>query len=185
MQDAEALSKFDKNKEEGLSRSELLAFSKSDDEGISANSKAAASWLAGAEGKTVFDKLDGYGGAAKDGSFDVDALPLVANDDDLTGKEGIQNGQDALYALNDKDLLKGISRSIKGSDKPVINITKLEELSKSKDDTYTTEQKEAAAFILEHEDLKKKLQPNGDGNFYADMIGKLLDEDPSISKIEA
>lgn len=184
-QDAEALSMFDKNEDESLSRSELLAFSKSDETGISADSKAAAGWLAGAEGKAAFDKLDGYGGAAKDGAFDVDALPLVANDDDLTAETGIQNGQDALYTLNDEDLLEDISRPIEGSDRPVIDFTKLEELSKSEGDTYTDKQKEAATFVLEHEDLKKKLDDNNDGNFFADMVGKLLDEDPSLSEIAA
>lgn len=185
-QNANALALFDADEDGSLNRSELLTFAKTSEQGISPNAKAAAAWLAGDEGKKTFDALDGYGGAKKDQSFDLKALPIVASDPNMAATDsGINNGQDALYALNDKEFIDSVSRKIDGNDRPVIDFTKLEEVSKSEDDTYTDAQKEAAAFILEHEDLKKKLDDNNDGNFYADMIGEVLNTDPSISKIGA
>jgi hypothetical protein len=185
-QNANALALFDADEDGSLNRSELLTFAKTSEQGISPNAKAAAAWLAGDDGKKTFDALDGYGGAKKDQSFDLRALPIVASDPNMAATDsGINNGQDALYALNDKEFIDSVSRKIDGNDRPVIDFTKLEEVSNSEDDTYTDAQKEAAAFILEHDDLKTKLDDNNDGNFYADMIGEVLNTDPSISKIEA
>lgn len=185
-QNANALALFDADEDGSLNRSELLTFAKTSEQGISPDAKAAATWLAGDDGKKTFDALDGYGGAKKDQSFDLKALPIVASDPNMaTTDSGINNGQDALYALNDKEFIDSVSRKVDGNDRPVIDFTKLEEVSKSEDDTYTDAQKEATAFILEHEDLKAKLDDNNDGNFYADRIGEVLNNDPSISKITA
>lgn len=185
-QNGEALALFDADEDGNIDRSELLTFAKSQQNGISPQSQQAATWLAGEDGKKAFSALDGYGGAKEDHKFDLKALPIVAsNPQDLSSESGIQNGQDALLALNDKKFIDSVSRKLEGQERPVIDFSKLEEVAKSEGDQYTDLQKEAAAFILEHDELKKILDHNDDGNFFADEIGRKLNNDPSISEIGA
>ncbi len=183
-QNQDDLSLFDKDEDGKLSRSELLEFSKSDEEGISEDAKKAAKWLAGSQGKSTFNKLDGFNDDKTGDGFKLAALKHVGQEEDIddTGT-AIENGQDALNVLNDEELLKNISTKDSKTGKDVIDFSKLQEVANSDDDKYTDEQKEAAQFILDNDELKQKLDENNDGTFFTENIGKLLNEDPSISEI--
>ncbi len=177
---------FDHNDDGKIDRSELQKLASSDKSSISDEVKEAADWLTSSDGKKAFEKLDKFGDSSEDSKFDAAALKHVAEDEDLDEESGdsIDNGQDALSALNDTEFLKSIATKTPDG-KYEINFTKLQEVADNKDDKYTDEQAEAAEFIMDHDDLKKKLD-GADNNsiFLASDISRLLNDDSSLSDID-